>query len=421
MADFPESVYLQQAQTQLDILDQKAWQELSEEDSIPAYEDYLELFPAGIHQADALRRIDAINEAAAKQERERLERERQDDLAWQTAIDERTIASLERYISDYPAGLHIEKAQRVHRSLQDRANDDKAYQAATKLNTLDAYQAYIDAFPGGANVTTALQAMDDLTLRPGKTFRDCPECPAMVVVPAGSFWQGPEESSELALEVEKPRRMVSIGEPFAVGVYEVTMAEWDACFDAGGCTERPADNGWGRANRPVIMVSWADAGQYLQWLSERTGQRYRLPSESEWEYFARAGEDSDWPGGAPDRVCDLGNIAGAETGFRWQHEACGDDLALGTAPAGSFRANSFGLYDTTGNVAEWTADCMNLSYLDAPVDGSAWGRGICSSRMTRGGSWITGSREVRLPARFNLKNGDRNDFTGFRVVREIEE
>jgi formylglycine-generating enzyme required for sulfatase activity len=146
-----------------------------------------------------------------------------------------------------------------------------------------------------------------------------------------------------------------------------------------------------------------------------------LPSESEWEYFARAGQESDWPGGDAVVVCQFANVAGTETGFRWQHSQCRDTLALGTTTVGSFRANAFGLYDTTGNVSEWTADCMNLSYLDAPVDGSAWGRGICSSHMTRGGSWITGSKEIRLPARFNLKNGDRNDFTGFRVVRNIEE
>ena len=199
------------------------------------------------------------------------------------------------------------------------------------------------------------------------------------------------------------------------------MAQWDACFAAGGCSMQPADNGWGRGNRPVIMVSWNDAEQYVHWLSEKTGQTYRLPSESEWEYFARAGQQGDWAGGGPQRVCEYGNIAGAETGFQWQHENCEDKLALGTMPVGSLKANQFGLYDTIGNVSEWTADCMNLSYLDAPVDGSAWGRGICSSHMTRGGSWITGTKEIRLPARFNLKNGDRNDFTGFRVVRDINE
>jgi formylglycine-generating enzyme required for sulfatase activity len=168
------------------------------------------------------------------------------------------------------------------------------------------------------------------------------------------------------------------------------------------------------------MVSWNDAQEFTSWLSQRTGQAYSLPSESQWEYVARAGEEGDWIGGDMTRVCDFANIAGAESGFRWQHENCADPAAIETLPVGSLKANAFGVHDVVGNVAEWTLDCMNLSYLDAPADGSAWGRGICNSRMTRGGSWFTGSRDVRLPARFNLKNGDRNDFTGFRVVRRVE-
>ncbi len=421
IADYPESIYRNQAETQLDILDEKAWQELAAENSVPAYEDYLQMFPEGIHQTEALQRIDAINQAEAKKERARLARERMDHLAWETATGMRTIAAFDQYITDWPAGLHIEEANRVRRLLKDQSNDDKAFQTALNLNTKDAFQAYIDAFPNGANITAALQHMDDLTLRPGKKFRDCIDCPAMIVVPAAAYWQGSDDTSTLALSMEKPRRLVTIDEPFAVSIHEITMAEWDACFNDQGCTSRPTDNGWGRADRPVIMVSWNDAEEYVHWVNQKTGQSYRLPSESEWEYFARAGQESDWPGGDPAMVCQYGNVAGAETGFRWQHSQCGDKLALGTAPAGSYRANAFGLYDTTGNVSEWTSDCMNLSYLDAPVDGSAWGRGICSSHMTRGGSWITGTKEIRLPARFNLKNGDRNDFTGFRVVRIIEE
>ncbi|MCP4045589.1 MAG: formylglycine-generating enzyme family protein [Gammaproteobacteria bacterium] len=351
----------------------------------------------------------------------KLERDRQENLAWEVASNKRSIAAFDHYIEQWPAGAHIEEATRIRRLLQDQSNDDKAFQTALNLNTKEAFQAYIDAFPKGVNVTSALQHMDDLTLRPGKTFRDCPDCPVMMVVPAAAYWQGSEDSSPLALGMEKPRRLVTIDEPFAVGVHEVTMAEWDLCFEDRGCTSKPGDNDWGRGDRPVMMVSWNDAEEYVHWLSEKTAQSYRLPSESEWEYFARAGQESDWPGGDAVVVCQFANIAGAETGFRWQHSQCGDTLALGTTPVGSFRANAFGLYDTTGNVSEWTADCMNLSYLDAPVDGSAWGRGICSSHMTRGGSWITGSKEIRLPARFNLKNGDRNDFTGFRVVRNIED
>jgi len=419
--DYPVSIYTAQAETQLDILDEKTWQELSAEDSVEAYEDYLELFPDGIHQTEAMIRIDEIKAEEARKERERLEQERLEEQAWQAAVTARTIASFDQYIEAWPSRLHIEEANRIRQLLTNQANDDKAFENAKNLNTKDAFQAYIDAFPQGVNVAAALEYLDRLDLRPGKSFRDCTACPTMMVVPAGTYWQGSDESSALALSMEKPRRQVTISEPFAVGIHEVSMAQWDACFSDGACSSQPTDNGWGRGQRPVMMVSWNDAQEYIRWISDKTDQSYRLPSESEWEYFARAGEESDWPGGQPARLCDYGNVAGTETGFKWQHPHCGDTLALGTTPAGSFRANSFGLYDTVGNVSEWTSDCMNLSYLDAPVDGSAWGRGICSSHMTRGGSWITGSKEIRLPARFNLKNGDRNDFTGFRVVRTVED
>lgn len=421
MDDFPESVYLGQAQIQLGILDDRAWEELSAEDSVPAYEDYLEQFPNGNHQAEALQRIDEIRSSQTRAEREALERERRDHEAWQAARAAGTLAAIERYVRKWPSGLHIEEAQGLRRMLKARAEDDEAFAHARSLGSRDGYQAYIDAFPQGEHVTAALAAIDDLTLRPGKRFRDCAECPEMIVVPAGSFRQGFAGDSPLALAVEKPARTVTIPGAFAAGVFEVTFVEWDACANGGGCANRPEDNGWGRGKRPVIMVSWNDAQEYLQWLSEKTGEPYRLPSESEWEYLARAGEEGDWLGGGPGRLCDFANVAGAESGFDWRHEDCADSVGLGTAPVGSYAPNDFGLYDVIGNVAEWTADCMNLSYLDAPVDGSAWGRGLCSSHMTRGGSWLTGSRDVRLPARFNLKNGDRNDFTGFRVVRRIAE
>lgn len=421
IADYPQSIFTNQAETQLDILDEKNWEELSAEDSIEAYEHYLELFPDGIHQTEAMVRIDEIKEEEARKERERLERERQEQQAWETAQTTRTVAAFDHYIAEWPSGVHIDEANRIRQQLLDQANDNKAFESAKNLNTKDAFQAYIDAFPHGVNVAAALEHLDRLDLRPGKTFKDCKQCPTMMVVPAGTFWQGSEESSPLALSMEKPRRQITINMPFAVGVNEITMAQWDACFNEGGCSTLPTDNGWGRADRPVMMVSFNDAQEYVRWISEKTGESYRLPSESEWEYFARAGEEGDWPGGNAAALCEYGNVAGNETGFKWQHQQCGDTLALGTAPARSFRPNSFGLYDTIGNVSEWTADCMNLSYLDAPVDGSAWGRGICSSHMTRGGSWITGSKEIRLPARFNLKNGDRNDFTGFRVVRTVEQ
>ncbi len=421
LQDYGSSVFAAQAQLQIDVIDERLWAELAAEDSRPAYADYLEQLPTGLHQAEALRRIEAIDQEAARQERERLERERLDAAAWAQARGERTIESLGRYIRDWPAGLHIEEAQRIQRSLVDAANDSEAFARAQRLDTRDAFQAYIDAFPRGQHVAEALQGLEDRTLLAGKPFRDCALCPELRVMPTGRFLQGASPNDALALEQEQPARTVAITRPFAVGIFEVTISQWDACFDAGGCSYRPPDNGWGREDRPVIMVSWNDAQEYVSWLSDLTGEQYRLPTESEWEYVARADERSPWLGGTPEGLCRFANIAGLETGFRWQHQACDDRVPVGTTPVGAYASNKAGLFDVIGNVAEWTADCLNLSYLDAPTDGSAWTRGICSSHMTRGGSWLTGSRDIRLSSRFNLKNGDRNDFTGFRVVREIDE
>ena len=421
MEDFPDSIHEDQALVHLERLDHQAWGYAEAEGTRAAIDTYLQSFPEGLHVADADILLHELTLAEEAARRELAEKQRQDSEAWQRAAAERSLEFIDRYLSDWPGGLHGDEARALRRQIESDINDSKAFEAARKLNTIDAYESYKNAFPQGRHVAQALQAIDDLTLRPGKTFRDCADCPTMMVVPAGSFWQGSEDTAPLALKMETPRRMVTIAEPFAVGVFEITMEQWDLCAADGACGNRPPDNGWGRGSRPVMMISWNDAQQYTDWLSRKTGQPYSLPSESQWEYFARAGEESDWLGGSAASVCAFGNIAGGESGFKWQHEECSDTAAIGTLPVGSFRANAFGIHDVVGNVAEWTLDCMNLSYLDAPADGSAWGRGICSSRMTRGGSWFTGSKEVRLPSRFNLKNGDRNDFTGLRVVRQIED
>jgi formylglycine-generating enzyme required for sulfatase activity/serine/threonine protein kinase len=420
MADYPESIHNDQAVLHLERLDHQAWGRARMEGSRAAIDAYLEQFPDGMHRADADLLLNEIRLAEEAEQRRQDEARRQDDLAWESARAQRTIGAMDDYLAAWPGGAHSDEARTLRAQLQGQLSDRRAFEAAQKLNTADAYQAYIDAFPRGGSVAAALEAIDSLTLRPGKTFKDCPDCPTMVVLPAGSFWQGSDEHSPMALKKETPKRTVTFAEPFAIGVFEVTFRQWDLCVSEGGCPANPNDNGWGRDDRPVIMVSWSDAQAFAAWLSERTGQRYSLPSESQWEYAARAGEEGDWPLGDPAMICQFGNVAGAESGFRWQHDSCEDQAAIQTLPVGSLRPNAFGLYDTIGNVSEWTLDCMNLSYLDAPADGSAWNRGICSSRMTRGGSWFTGTREIRLPARFNLKNGDRNDFTGFRVVRAVD-
>jgi formylglycine-generating enzyme required for sulfatase activity len=236
----------------------------------------------------------------------------------------------------------------------------------------------------------------------GDVFRDCPDCPEMVVVPSGSFAMGSSS------EYEKPAHRVSIARNFAVGRREVTFNEWDKCVDDGGCKSRPQDRGWGRGDRPVINVSWLDAKEFVVWMSRKTGQIYRLPTEAEWEYAARAGTDTPfwWGGAAGSRQA---NCRECNTGQSEQ-----------TLPVGSFHANRFGLFDTAGNAAEWVEDCWNDNYVGAPTDGSAWTSGQCRLRVLRGGSFDSASTYTRSTARFRYDFDVRYYANGFRVVRELQ-
>jgi formylglycine-generating enzyme required for sulfatase activity len=216
---------------------------------------------------------------------------------------------------------------------------------------------------------------------------------------------------------------VRIAQRFAIGKYEVTFAEWDACVAAGGCSHRPADEGWGRGTRPVINVSWDDAKEYVRWLGSRTGHEYRLPSEAEWEYAARAGTETPryW-GNAANGACGYANVhdetSKRENEFDWEHYRCDDGYAE-TAPVGSFGASRFGLYDVLGNVLEWVEDCWHDNYGGALVDGSAWTSGGCGGRVLRGGSWGNGPRLMRSAVRGRDGTGYRDFNVGFRVARTL--
>jgi formylglycine-generating enzyme required for sulfatase activity len=238
---------------------------------------------------------------------------------------------------------------------------------------------------------------------PGEIFKDCADCPELVVVPSGDFVMGSNDTP-----YEKPEHPVAIRNPFAIGRREVTFAEWDQCADAGACKHRPDDHGWGRGDRPVINVSWDDAKLYLAWLSQRTGQRYRLPSEAEWEYAARAGTRTPfW----------WGRDAGAA---RAQCEGCGSPASRQTSPAASFRPNGFGLYDTAGNAAEFVEDCWNDNYRNAPKDAAAWTGGDCHLRVLRGGNFTSKPADVRSSARFRYDSDVRYYANGFRAARDLQ-
>ena len=284
------------------------------------------------------------------------------------------------------------------------------------------------ADPGMAGVV----AREAGQVETGTVFRDCAMCPEMVVVPAGSFLMGSPDTEQGRQSDEGPRHTVSIGFQLAVGVYEVTFSEWEACVRADGCGGyRPRDEGWGRGRHPVINVSWEDAKTYVAWLSEQTGEPYRLLSEAEWEYVARAGSTAArywWERGS--EQCRHANgfdqdLARTDQGRVWMEEfdwanpvPCSDGYAW-TAPVGSYRPNPFGLYDILGNVIEWTEDCWNPGYSGAPADGTAWGSGDCLRRVVRGGSWVGDPGYMRSARRHSLVVGYFDDSVGFRVARTM--
>jgi formylglycine-generating enzyme required for sulfatase activity len=245
------------------------------------------------------------------------------------------------------------------------------------------------------------------TFKAGENFRECNQCPEMVGIPAGDFMMGSPGGEVGHLTEDGPRHQVTIARPFALGKYEVTFDEWDACVAEGGCVQNSGDEGWGRARRPLINVSWEDAQAYVSWMSKRVGKPYRLLTEAEWEYAARAGTTTRYPWG-DDPGTNRANFWGS--GSKWSGQ---------TSPVGSFDANKFGLHDMIGNVWEWVQDCWNDSYNGAPGDGRAWESGDCGQRVIRGGSWNFGPLGNRAASRSRVVSRDRGRYLGFRVARTL--
>ena len=246
-----------------------------------------------------------------------------------------------------------------------------------------------------------------------EVFRDAlkggGEGPEMVVLPTGSFQMGSPSTETGRSSTEGPVRTVSIARPIAMGRYEVTFADYDRFVTATGGA-RPDDEGWGRGRRPVIDVSWEDAKEYAAWLSDQTGKRYRLPSESEWEYGARADMSTRYSWG--DEIGrNRANCNGC--GSEWDYEQ--------TAPVGSFEPNGFGLYDMHGNVWEWVEDCWHDNYNGAPSDGRAWTSGCGSDvrGVLRGGAWINSPRFLRAAGRLRGGPSFLYHNYGFRLVQDL--
>jgi formylglycine-generating enzyme required for sulfatase activity len=234
----------------------------------------------------------------------------------------------------------------------------------------------------------------------GQVIQDCDTCPEVVVVPAGSFMMGSPASEGGRYANEGPRHLVSLKHAFAIGKFEVTFDDWNACVADGACLP-VLDFGWGQGRRPVSVL-FIEALRYVAWLSQKTGQKYFLPSEAEWEYAARAGSDTPWNTGEA-IISDDANIL---------------NQFARTVPVGGFPPNAFGLHDTHGNVAEWVQDCFDTGYFGVPADGGAALVVNCPQSITRGGGFGSEPRGVRSASRI-LVNGGRAFDTGFRVARAL--
>lgn len=302
-----------------------------------------------------------------------------EDLAfWETIKDSDNPEEFALYLELYPQGRFVQLARLRLRTLGGESSDTSA---------------------------TPVVETPSATSRPEptdvNTFRDCPECPLMVTISAGTFTMGSTQRPD-----EQPVREVNIGQDFALGVYPVTVGEWRYCVDAGGCRFQPdsaqADN------LPVSGVSWDDTQDYINWLNGVTQGGYRLPSEAEWEYAARAGTTTDfwWGDEAGDGLANCQNC-----GSRWDDEQ--------PSPVGSFQANPWGLYDIHGNVWEWVEDCWQNHYRNAPADGSAYSERFCIEGVQRGGTYRLDSEYMRTSRRFRYDRDVRFVLNGFRVAKTL--
>ena len=339
-----------------------------------------------------------------------------------------------------------ELARREAREAGERASDDASFARAKRLNTVAGYEDYLAR--GGRHESEARELLAEVS-KPrwevGEEFRDCADCPELVVVSSGSYEMGSPLGEEGRDDDEGPLHRVRILERFAVGVYEVRRGEWSVFVEAtghstgdscrtyeGGEWEWRSGRSWSSpgfsqdAGHPVVCVSWEDARAYVRWLSRETGLEYRLLSESEWEYVARAGTTtSRYWGNSESGQCRHANggdraLKRRYVDWKWTIASC-DDGRVHTSPVGSFGANGFGLHDVLGNVWEWVEDCWHEGYAGAPADGSAWtSGGDCGRRVLRGGSWDIIPGFLRSADRIRDGTGNRDVDVGFRVARTLD-
>ena len=336
-----------------------------------------------------------------------------DETMWNFVKDTKDPDQLRRFIEQFPASARRNEAAARLFALEQAKVAVVAPPVAPATPPAAAPQPAVGVFPSGV---TPLSPERERALKPKDSFKECNECPDMVVVPAGSFMMGSPES-EPQRDGSEPQRRVTFARQFAVGRFAVTFDEWNACVTDGGCNGyKPTDEGWGRGKRPAINISWNDAKAYTAWLSRKIGRTYRLLSEAEREYVTRAGTTTPFWWGSTISTSQA-NYNGE---FVYGSGSKGENRGK-TLPVDSFQPNPWGLYQVHGNVWEWTEDCWNSSYAGAPTDGAAWTSSACPYRVSRGGMWDHWPWALRSAARSWSSPDSRGNGKGFRVARTLDQ
>ncbi|MFL6636578.1 MAG: formylglycine-generating enzyme family protein [Massilia sp.] len=327
---------------------------------------------------------------------------------WESIKDSNQAGDYEAYLKAYPKGRFAALAQaRIARLRAAQPQAPAAASAAPKPKETPAPAhdaAPKPPPPAKAPTPVATAPTPARAVAAGADIKDCAACPTLVSIPAGAFTLGNNTSDPS----EKPAHAVTVAAPFAIGRYEVSVQEWNACAAAGACpkiVQRPGTS----ASAPMRDVSWDDAQQYVKWLATTSGKPYRLPTEAEWELAARGGASTRYWWG---EQMAQGKANCKECGKPWTEDA--------PANVGSSAANPYGLYDTSGSVWEWVADCWHNNYKGAPGDGRAWDEPDCRVRVIRGGSWREGASYMVASTRFKYDASVRHSQNGFRVARSLK-
>ena len=328
------------------------------------------------------------------------------ELAFWNSIKDSTHASdYEAYLKAYPKGRFATLAQARMARLRAPPAGGAATAPGSPAPPPKAKATPVKPAPAPPTTApTTAPAAASAVAKAGAEIRDCPACPVLVAIPAGSFTMGNNSSDPS----EKPAHQVTIGAPVAIGKFEVTVQQWNACVDGRGCPQvaQPANT---PANAPMRDVSWDDAQQYVKWLGAASGKPYRLPTEAEWELAARGGTATRYWWG---EQMTTGKANCKECGPPWTADR--------PASVGTFSANPYGLHDTSGSVWEWVGDCWHNNFKDAPADGRSWDEPNCRVRVIRGGSWREGAAYMVASTRFRYDASVRQSQNGFRVARSLK-